>query len=133
MNFQIEERPVITRQYVRENRHKIFLFGDNLLGRGFGGQAKAMRGEANAIGIPTKKRPSREPDAFFSDSEFEQNKLAIDNALSTLCEQPAGTIIVIPSSGLGTGRAELESRAPRTFAYLQQRLSNLQSRSPSRV
>ena len=33
--------------------------------------------------------------------------------------------IVIPADGLGTGRAQLESRAPLTFAYLQKCLRDL--------
>ena len=42
----------ITRKDVRENRFKIYVFGDNLQKIGYGGQAKAMRGEYNTIGIP---------------------------------------------------------------------------------
>ena len=70
----------ITRKYVRANPDKIFLFGDILLGRGYGGQAAAMRCEPNAIGIPTKKMPTHQTDAFFTDAEFEENKAAIDSA-----------------------------------------------------
>jgi hypothetical protein len=126
MRFNIEERRVITRPYVRENRHKIFIFGDNLLGKGFGGQAKAMRGEPNAIGIPTKKTPSMDNDAFFTDIEFETNKAAIGRAFRKLSELPYGTTIVIPTSGLGTGRAELQQRAPKTFAHLRKCFAELQ-------
>ena len=81
MNPEIERMRFITRDYVRANRDKLFLFGDNLEQRGLGGQAAAMRGEPNAIGIPTKKSPSYRADAFFSDDEFEQNKAAVDAAL----------------------------------------------------
>ena len=55
--FKVERIRFITREYVRANPDKIFLFGDNLEQRGLGGQAAAMRGEPNAVGIPTKKRP----------------------------------------------------------------------------
>lgn len=123
MKHKVERMQYITREYVRANRNKLFLFGDNLERRGFGGQAAAMRGEPNAIGIPTKKSPSYRDDAFFSDDEFEQNKASIDAAFAEIMRAITDSIrvIVIPSDGLGTGRAQLERRAPRTFAHLQKR------------
>jgi hypothetical protein len=129
MKYRIEGMQFITREYVRSNRHKLFLFGDNLERRGFGGQAAAMRGEPNAIGIPTKRSPSYKDSAFFSDDEFEQNKIAIDAAFVEVTNAITDSIrvIVIPSDGLGTGRAQLDKRAPRTFAYLQKRLDELAS------
>lgn len=119
----------ISREYVRANRNKLFLFGDNLEQSGLGGQAEAMRGEPNAIGIPTKKKPSYAEEAFFNDDEFEQNKAAINAALAEAANAVTDSIrvIVIPSDGLGTGRAQLHRRAPRTFAYLQQKLAELAS------
>ena len=129
MKYKIERMRFITREYVRANRDKLFLFGDNLERRGFGGQAAAMRGEPNAIGIPTKKSPRYKDDAFFSDDEFEQNKAAIDAAFGKVTQAVTEAVrsIVIPSDGLGTGRAELDKRAPRTFVYLQKRLAALAS------
>ena len=129
MSYKIERMRFITREYVRANRDKLFLFGDNLERRGFGGQAAAMRGEPNAIGIPTKKSPSNSEGAFFSDNEFEHNKAAIDAAFAEILDAATDSIrvIVIPADGLGTGRAQLATRAPRTFAYLQQRLAGLAS------
>ena len=125
----IERMRYITRDYVRANRDKLFLFGDNLERRGFGGQAAAMRGEPNAIGIPTKKSPRYKEDAFFSDAEFEHNKAAMDAAFGEIANATTELTrsIVIPSDGLGTGRAQLAKRAPRTFAYLQKLLNELAS------
>lgn len=129
MKYKVERIKFIIREYVRENRDKLFLFGDNLERRGFGGQAAAMRGEPNAVGIPTKKNPSYRDDAFFSDDEFEQNKASIDAAFAEILNTVTDSIraIVISSYGLGTGRAQLERRAPRTFAYLQKRMTDLAS------
>ena len=86
-----------------------------------------MRGEPNTIGIPTKKSPSYGANAFFTDNEFERNKAAIDLAFAKLAKAvtDATQAIVIPANGLGTGRAELDKRAPRTFIYLQSRLADL--------
>jgi hypothetical protein len=129
MKFRIERMKFITRDYIRSNRDKLFLFGDNLERRGLGGQAAAMRSEPNAVGIPTKKGPSYRDDAFFSYDEFEQNKAAIDAAFLEFANAITDSIrvVVIPSDGLGTGRAQLDRRAPRTFAYLQKCLSQLGS------
>ena len=128
MKYTVERMELITREYVRSHPKKIFLFGDNLERRGYGGQAAAMRGEPNAIGIPTKKSPSYAASAFFTDEEFEQNKLAIDRAFEEIAkavEEGPGRVIVIPVSGIGTGRAQLEKRARRTFAYLEAQLAKL--------
>jgi len=48
----------ITRQMLRAEPGTLWVFGDNLQRKGLGGQAKEMRGEPNAIGIPTKKGSS---------------------------------------------------------------------------
>ena len=127
MGYRVLTMKWITRAVVRDHPDRIFVFGDNLVGRGFGGQAAAMRGEPNVIGIPTKRLPSNSENAFFTDAEFEQNIAAIDQAferLSVIC-LTTDQVIVIPANGIGTGRAQLESRAPLTFAYLQKRLGNL--------
>lgn len=117
----------INREYVRAHREKLFIFGDNLDRQGFGGQAASMRGEPNAIGVPTKKSPSYSDEAFFYDSEFEQNKIAIDRAFDQLTKTASDSTraIVIPASGIGTGRAQLDRRAPLTFEYIMSRLNEL--------
>jgi hypothetical protein len=129
----IEHTDFISKKYVRDNPNKIFLFGDNLVRTGWGGQAKEMRGEPNAVGIPTKKKPEMTNDSFFTDDELWENKKAIDNAFMDIfiikqeikkCGKEA--IIVIPSSGIGTGFAELPRRAPKTYQYLLIRLKELE-------
>ena len=127
MGYRVVRMKWITRAIVREHRDYIFLFGDNIARRGLGGQAAAMRGEPNAVGIPTKKLPSNSDEAFFTDAELEQNKAAIDQAFEYLTRKSTALeqIIVMPANGLGTGRAQLQNRAPLTFAYLQKRLEDL--------
>ena len=129
MRYRVVQMKWITRSFVRAHRDHIFLFGDNLARSGFGGQAAQMRAEPNAIGIPTKKLPSNVEEAFFTDAEFEQNKATIDRALERLTQMSSTgeQVIVIPTDGLGTGRAQLESRVPLTFSYLQKCLRNLSS------
>jgi hypothetical protein len=112
----------IIRATLRANPDKIFLFGDNLAGEGRGGQAREMRGEPNAVGIPTKKRPKMFVGSFFNDAEYEANCAAMDAAFAKI---PAGAHVIVPAAGLGTGLAQLPERAPRTFEYLKKRLEEI--------
>jgi hypothetical protein len=104
-----------TIELCRKNPDSVFIFGDNLVGRGCGGQAQ-IRFEPNAYGIPTKKFPSMSEDSFFSDNEFEENIKHISDALNNIPTQ--FSTIVFPEDGLGTGLAELPKRAPRTYKWL---------------
>lgn len=126
---RIEIREYITREMVRADKDKIFLFGDNLAERGFGGQAKEMRGEENAVGIPTKKAPSNSPNSFFTDKEFAANKQAIDKAFGKI---PPDKTVVIPKAGLGTGLAKMQEKSPDTFAYLNEKLAELGYNNPGK-
>ena len=113
----------ITRQDLRNNPDKQYLFGDNLKKYGMGGQARHMRGEPNAFGIPTKKAPMEFLDSYFTDVELDLNKKAIDEAFAKL---DFSKDIIIPEAGLGTGLAELDKRAPLTFMYLQRKIKELE-------
>lgn len=127
--MRVERMKFITREYVRANPDKAFLFGDNLERRGFGGQAKEMRGEPNAFGIRVKIEPARREDSFFTDGSYDANCRLIQRDLDELMlsiRKGYCHTIVIPADGIGTGLAELDKRAPRTFAYLQERLADLE-------
>lgn len=122
--MKVEKLKWITRDIVRANPNKAFLFGDNLSRVGMGGQAKEMRGEPNAFGIATKKLPFNNEGAYFTDLDYEPNKLWIAFDIQKVIDS-GFTTVVIPTDGLGTGLAQLDKRAPKTFAYLQQRLAGL--------
>lgn len=124
----------ITRDDLHKNRGVLYVFGDNLTNKGLGGQAKEMRGEPNAVGIPTKKRPSMEEGSFFSDADFD----AVVPLMSARFERiirhlEKGGIVVIPAAGLGTQRAELAKRAPKINAFLTDQLIRLFDRFPARI
>lgn len=132
--MRVERMKWITREIVRANRDKAFLFGDNVERRGLGGQAKEMRGEPNAIGIVTKWSPSASESAFFSDTHFVENCERISDDLSRLYVarsrwESRFNTVVIPLDGIGTGLAQLDKRAPKTFAYLQKRLVELEAQN----
>lgn len=104
--------------YVRERPDHLFIYGDNLLQRGKRGQA-IIRDEPNAYGIPTKLKPSMDEDAFMTDESYEDNCKHIDSAFQKIKEASERfTTVVWPADGLGTGLAQLPTRAPRTYKYL---------------
>ena len=117
---------VITRDDLRRNPSVTYLFGDNELRAGYGGQAKEMRGEPNAVGIRTKLAPNMKPDSFWIEGEGWRRHSPdyfismVENDFAPIREQLGrGKIVIIPSAGLGTGFAKLEQGAPVTFRYLQ--------------
>lgn len=111
-----------SRNMCKSNPDTLYVFGDNTAKEGCGGQAQ-IRHEPNSIGIPTKRRPTMEDDAFFSDMPVQF--LKVEQAISeVLCVVLAGkyTKIVFPSDGLGTGLAMLEAKSPVIFGYVHDRL-----------
>lgn len=109
----------IYRSDLRNNSTVLYLFGDNLTRLGMGGQAKEMRGEKNAIGIATKRAPSMNEDAFFSDDDFaELAAQIVEDFTPALKHLVSGGIVIVPEDGLGTGFSELPKRAPRLQAFI---------------
>ena len=125
--FTTEEKEFITRADLKagHSSDKFYLFGDNTEQTGLGGQAAEMRGQPNAIGIPTKKSPSMKEDAFFRDSEITQNRREIDKALAQFAYLPKQSTIVVPTAGLGTGMAKMPETAPLTLEYLRGKLDRI--------
>lgn len=110
--------PEDTRKY----KDYYFIFGDNDMKKGNGGQA-VIRDEKNALGIPTKKAPNNNKSSFYTDEEYKENKRKINEAIEIIKEKmEKGHPIVLPKDGLGTGLADLPKRAPKTFKYLQKQL-----------
>jgi hypothetical protein len=127
--MKVEKMKFISREIVRQNPEKLFLFGDNLRRQGFGGQAKEMRGEPNTQGMITKIAPTRYSTDYLTDELFDRNCYWIDGDFAEIelkIKHEHYTTIVIPEDGIGTGLAELDRRAPKTFAYLQKRLAELE-------
>jgi len=118
----IDYQKFIMRKDLKNNPDKIYVFGDNDHRSGYGGQAKEMRGESNAIGIRVKKSPSMSSNAFYTDDEYSNNIKKISDDLITLYNASHYKIIVFPSNGIGTGYAMLSKTAPRTFLFLNTKL-----------
>lgn len=120
-------RKFITRQMLRNEPDTLFVFGDNAQRRGLGGQAKEMRGEPNAVGIPTKIYPSMHKAAFFSDDDFDFIRPILNMEFERL-RYHAGAI-VWPEDGIGTGLADLPTRAPKIWRYIEAGRRALENRS----
>lgn len=119
----------IYREDLCRNRHVLYVFGDNLIRKGMGGQAAHMRGEPNAVGVATKRTPGMHETDFFADDPVavDAQTRVIDEDMKPLFEHLVrGGIVVWPSDGIGTGLSELPTRAPATYAYIEQKLIALQ-------
>lgn len=117
---------IITRDKIRKNPDVLYLFGDNYIRKGLGGQAKEMRGEPNTIGIVTKKYPNNNPSSFLRDEDFlewleifNKDKNKIQEALETDIYKA----IVVPP--IGVGLAKLPEKAPKIWKELSQFLTNI--------
>ena len=118
----------ITRDFVRSHQTWLFVFGDNLEKKGLGGQAREMRGEPNAIGIATKRSPSMNSDAFFSDSDIHNVIVmgAIKDSFRILeSHLLSGGVVVIPKNGVGGGLANLPVNAPLIDTFIKKSIEIL--------
>lgn len=125
----------ITEVEVLARLDRTYVFGDNMRRYGSAGQAHAMRGKPNVIGVPTKHSPGMEDSDFFSDLDWGRRTGAtvvrhrIEAAFGVLESiLAAGHDVVIPAAGIGTGLAQLPTRAPLIHAAIEQRVADLEQR-----
>ena len=115
----------ITRGFMRSLPEARFVFGDNTLRQGYGGQAAAMRDEPNAIGVATKWFPGGGNNQFFVDGDRAAIQIVdddIDHVVAALLE---GRDVYVPVDGLGTGLSELPNRAPKLHQHIVDRFRAL--------
>lgn len=98
----------------RHNPDILYVFGDNLIGRGRVGQA-IIRNEPNAVGIPTKRLPSMYIDSFFSDKDEEIEMVL--RAVRAVYDRGIleNKVVAFPSAGIGTGLARMQEKSPILF------------------
>lgn len=107
---------------LKRNPTVLYVMGDNVARSGRGGQAKEMRGMPNTVGVATKMFPGLLDEDYFGESpeEIEAQKRIIDKDMKPLFAHLArGGIVVWPSGGIGTNRADMPRRAPTTYQYLE--------------
>lgn len=106
-----------TRADLRANPDIWFVFGDNLMEVGMGGQAAEARGEFNAIGIPTK----RTPNLCFKDSDLGRVTPVWADKFNQINERLLQNHVVVwPLHGIGTGLAAMPTECPQMWAHLHQ-------------
>jgi len=117
---------MVYRSDLKRNPTILYVFGDNLERVGMGGQAGAMRGEPNAVGVATKASPSR---YFKNDDESVayQNEVIDADMVPLFAQVRAGGVVVWPADGIGTGLSALPEFAPRTLEHIEKRLAELQA------
>lgn len=113
---------IIKREDLWSNPKCIYLFGDNLVEAGLGGQAKEMRGEPNALGIPTKSSPYQ----YLSDDDYDLLEITYQQKFNLIkAHLQLGRTVIIPIDGLGTGLAKLEEKAPKIYKLLCEKLREI--------
>lgn len=120
---------IIKKEKIRSNPDVLYLFGDNIIRKGLGGQAKEMRGEPNVIGIITKKYPHNKEGAFFYDRDYKLFKsLLIEDSeiINGALKSGKYHTLVIPP--IGEGLANLPKRAPRCWRLLKTYLDSLEEK-----
>ncbi|RLC45641.1 MAG: hypothetical protein DRH57_07590 [Candidatus Cloacimonadota bacterium] len=102
-----------------ENPNKLYVFGDNMIRRGKGGQA-SIREAANSIGLATKRLPSMSVASFFSDKEDEYCIVEedIEKILSEMQKDLRYDTLVLPFDGLGTGLSQMPEKSPELFEHM---------------
>lgn len=112
-NIHVEYIDTLSVDNCSVHKDKIFVFGDNMIQKGYLGQA-VIRDCKNSFGIPTKRTPSRNDEAFFSDKDEEME--LVKNRLRKLYALALeGKTIVFPSAGIGTGLAKMKEKSPVIF------------------
>lgn len=106
-----------TRRDLQINQDVTYVFGDNLMEVGLGGQAAEARGEINALGIPTKRSPS----LCFRDSDLDAVIPVWADKFNQINEQLRhNRVVVWPLRGIGTGLAAMPTECPRLWTHLNQ-------------
>ena len=117
---------MIYKSDLKSNPNIYYIFGDNDKRKGYGGQAKEMRGEKNAVGIRVKKAPNTDKASYYTDNEYEINIKKIGDDFAYIeCMLQRGYIFIFPSDGIGTGLARLQEFAPKTLVYIQNKIKEL--------
>lgn len=98
----------IERRMLRAEPEARFVFGDNTIRAGLGGQAGAMRGEPNAIGVATLYAPGR----FYNPDDPAALSVVAEDLAVVAAALREGRTVYVPRDGLGTGLGRLPEHAP---------------------
>lgn len=128
--FQYTDNRSITETEILNNPTILYIFGDNLLRKGYGGQARVCRGKSNTFGIRVKKEPNDNPNSFFTDREFFKLSDYIKEDIVQILKLSIEYKKIFILSNIGEGRARLLEKAPKLYDLLKQLLDGLINISP---
>lgn len=116
----------ITRKFIKSHPNEVFVFGDNDIRKGSGGQAKEMRGEQNSFGVRVKRFPGKDNLSYYTDYTYKENIKKITEDFDIVERHlKGGKDGVIPKDGIGTGLARMKDFAPRTLEYVENKIKEL--------
>lgn len=108
----------------------VFVFGDNVVRQGRGGQA-IIRGLPNTFGIPTKWYPDRFNTSMFTDKNPECYNIIMNHLKALECEYlQRGITVAWPVAGIGTGLANWQRFAPMLLATTEHAVAQLMESYP---
>lgn len=117
----------ILRTDLQANPEDLYVFGDNVLRVGMGGQAAYMRGERNAIGVATKWSPSNGEHAFFRDDQFPKiREIWLEDTERLIQHLLEGGKVIWPEDGIGTGLSAVPTHAPKVWEWMEQYRKDLE-------
>jgi len=106
-----------------ENPDKLYIFGDNTLRKGTGGQAQ-IRHCDNSFGICTKWAPTTADGAYFSDTinclEIVERDIS---ELIKLSKTDKYKEIIFPLDGLGSGLSKMPQKCPLLYRRMNKLLN----------
>jgi hypothetical protein len=118
--------PMVTRDRVRAGKLFLFAFDDDEMRSIDEGLAGQCRGETNAVGVRTRRRPGS--DATWRDNELAQHQAMLDEDFALLISWvEAGGPVFLPKVGLGMLSPRLVDTAPRSFLFLQKKVKELRA------
>lgn len=90
----------VTQTFLDNNPNIYFVFGDNIIRRGYGGAAK-LRDHPRAIGFITKKFPDNRDTSFYHVEEYEEVFFEELNKLTSLVKANPDNIYFVSQLGEG--------------------------------
>lgn len=120
--------PMVTRDRVRAGKLFLFAFEDDEMRTTEGGLAGQCRGEANCIGIRTRRLPGMDPAGLWHDGDIARYQHLLDEDFALLISWvEAGGPVFLPKAGLGNLAPRLVDSAPRTHLFLQRKVKELRA------
>ena len=89
----------ITKGYLRNNLNHVFVFGDNLKRKGYGGAA-TLRDESNTYGFVTKKAPNNNDGSFYKPDTYRDKFVTeLRNLIKEIVKNPDKTYLITELGG----------------------------------